>query len=169
MKLHHNSQKHFDFNDRIYFISTKTKENFPYFNTEIYSKILINVIWNSQKLKKFYIYGYIIMPNHLHIMIEPMNYSISKILQSIKLNSSMDINKLIKYNFNNQYYNVEGGKSIFRLPKRKFAWQLGFHDHLIRSQNDFLNHINYIKNNPIHHGIKIPNINLFINNPLPIK
>ena len=35
----------------------------------------------------------------------------------------------------------------------KFQWQRGFHDHIIRNENDFLNHLNYIKINPTKHKL----------------
>lgn len=34
-----------------------------------------------------------------------------------------------------------------------FKWQKSFHDHIIRSHKDYLNHVRYIYNNPSKHGI----------------
>ncbi len=34
-----------------------------------------------------------------------------------------------------------------------FRWQSSFRDHLIRDGRDYLNHLNYIKNQPLKHGL----------------
>lgn len=118
-----------------------------------------------------------IIPNHVHFLIKPgKEFNISKMMQTIKINSSRDINKII---FNKCYF--EGEKSIFclqnyfllRLRKKLyqfqsqfhqkygqnqpefpyFKWQQSFYNHIIRNQKDFNIHLNYIFKNPQKHNI----------------
>jgi REP element-mobilizing transposase RayT len=53
--------------------------------------------------------------------------------------------KLLKSRFHQKYLN--------RHPFPKFQWQESFHDHYIRSENDFDEHMEYIANNPYKHGL----------------
>ena len=38
-------------------------------------------------------------------------------------------------------------------PKVRFKWQSSFRDHLIRDEVDYLNHLNYIKKQPLKHQL----------------
>jgi len=79
----------------VYFITTFTKDRFPYFKESIFCELLAFEIELASHLKNFGIYGYVIMPDHIHILIQPMgDYNISKIIQFIKRNSSKNINRL---------------------------------------------------------------------------
>ncbi len=37
--------------------------------------------------------------------------------------------------------------------QEKAVWQRRFWEHLIRDEQDFINHVNYIHYNPVHHGL----------------
>ena len=37
--------------------------------------------------------------------------------------------------------------------KEKAVWQRRFWEHLIRDEQDFINHVDYIHYNPVHHGL----------------
>ena len=74
---------------------------------------------------------YVIMPNHIHLLIAidgPMKasaptISVPNLIRSFKVLVSKEI-----------------GQSI---------WQRSYHDHIIRGEEDYLNHLRYIENNPI--------------------
>ena len=74
---------------------------------------------------------YVIMPNHIHLLIAidgPMKasaptISVPNLIRSFKVLVSKEI-----------------GQSI---------WQRSYHDHIIRDEEDYLNHLRYIENNPI--------------------
>ena len=44
-------------------------------------------------------------------------------------------------------------KHLNKLPFPIFRWQKSYHDHIIRDESDFDNHIQYIKYNPIKHNL----------------
>jgi REP element-mobilizing transposase RayT len=44
---------------------------------------------------------------------------------------------------------IHGNKQLFP----RFVWQSSFRDHIIRDENDFLNHLEYIYSNAIKHGM----------------
>jgi len=123
-----------------------------------------------KKLKEFYLYGFCVVYDHIHLMIHPgEKYNISQIIKSLKENISRDINYII---FN---YVYEGDTSTCRLHIRelikqyqktfiqkyqqninlfpKFQWQKSFHDHIIRNGVDFYNHFNYTVYNHLKHQL----------------
>jgi REP element-mobilizing transposase RayT len=83
----------------IYFITTSTKDRFPYFKESIFCELLAFEIELASHLKNFETYGYVIMPDHLHLLVQLMgDYNISKIVQFIKRNSSRSIKRILNRN-----------------------------------------------------------------------
>ncbi len=80
-----------------------------------------------------------ILPDHLHFMIKPDDINqLSKIISSIKYSFSKSITT----------------KSTLGNSKReKGIWQRRFYDHIIRSEEDFNRHLDYIHYNPVKHGL----------------
>ena len=77
---------------------------------------------------RYELHDYIIMPNHVHMLIIPeINYSISEILHSIKSFSAHQINKI--------------------LNRKGKLWQKESFDRMIRSHSDFFDKKEYIKHN----------------------
>ena len=79
---------------------------------------------------------YVIMPNHIHIIIsiESANFSGasgSPLPTNSKLSQYIGTLK--------RFCNKQIGANI---------WQTGFYDHIIRDEEDYLNHIQYIDENP---------------------
>ena len=81
--------------------------------------------------------GYAILDDHFHFLINPNGADISKIMQSIKLRFTR---RYIKQTATTEAQPVS-------------LWQRRFWDHLIRDENDFQRHLDYIHYNPVKHGI----------------
>lgn len=173
MYLHRNSPKRFYLKDAIYFVTTNTYEKYPYFKDEVLAEITISNLLFFKKQYKFLLFGFVLMLDHFHGLIQPRDdYSISKIMQSFKKSSSRDINNYVgaihesrlrrgkQYSFHlNKTYNIpkvkEKSHNGFGQPRlrRRFKWQTSFYDHIIRDEKDFYNHLNYIKDNPVKAGL----------------
>ena len=65
--LYSNSQKRDFTNNSIYFIVTKTFYNFPYFKEPIFCELLIEELKLCKELKKFKLYGFCIIDDHLNL------------------------------------------------------------------------------------------------------
>ena len=78
--------------------------------------------------KKYELYAVVVLDDHVHIIINPTD-ALSKIMHSIKSFTAHEINKML-----NRTGNI---------------WQDENHDRVIRSEDEFLEKINYIVNNPI--------------------
>jgi putative transposase len=118
---------HFEIDGGIYFITTRIK-NEGRFLTEHEAEIVVNTILDSSTRKEITLYAYVIMPNHVHLLIKPTSYGISKAMQFIKGRSSRQMN--------------EGN-----------FWQKGFFDFGILTEEKFREKFNYIHSNPVKWGL----------------
>lgn len=143
-----------------YFITTKTKFNIKWFIDFKLCKIFIRNLEMCKQLYTFEIYSFIIMPDHLHIVICPKGiFNISQIMQSLKQNISRDINRhnganaastpRSKLLLDTKYGTTEtiewaGRTAESFLQVEEFRWQSSFHDRLIRNDIEFNNVMDYI-------------------------
>jgi len=117
--------------------------------------LLCQTLRTNKKLKQFKLYSAVIMPDHVHILLQPNLEiaSISEIMRSIKTNSSRDINK---------YLESAVARPRFHYEIPLFRWHKSFYDHIIRDDKDLLTHIRYIQYNHLKHHrkptIKMPKI-----------
>lgn len=170
MQIHKNSQKRYYEENSTYFIVAKTFQNFPYFKEPIFCELFVKELKLCRELKKFKLYGFCVIYDHLNLIIHPGNeFNISKIIKSLKENVSRDINYVIANNHN------EGDTSTCRLRVRKlikdyqiqfikkygknqtvipkFKWQKSYYDHIIRNNKDFEYHHNYAVYNFQKHNL----------------
>lgn len=88
----------------------------------------------------YYLYAYTIMPNHIHMLIKALEkdgtpVSLSEIMKSFKGSTARNINKAL---------NREGT-----------LWFREYFDHWVRSQQELVNVIEYIRNNPVKAGLAV--------------
>jgi putative transposase len=129
-------------------------------------------IFLAQEWMGFVLYGFVVMPDHLHIMIMPAGkYNVSQIMHNIKRNTSRSANIWLPHryqvgeddhSYTKMSHNYVGeddhprlrkNVTIINMVETKFAWQTSFHDHIIRDERDLFYHLEYINNNPIKHGV----------------
>jgi putative transposase len=124
-----------------------TDNNIVFITIVTYNRrpILLNNIETLRNAFKSVKYDYkiiadIILPDHLHLLIQAEKAEdFSKIIASFKANFSKNMP------FNNE----QNPKQIER--REKGIWQRKYYDHIIRNENDFHRHIDYIHYNSIKH------------------
>ena len=108
-----------------------------------YGKIVDNVIKNIPEHLMITVDRYVIMPNHIHlIIIIPNNEKIRAIRES-PLRGRSVISKAIGY------IKMNASKEIHNRLGNNTIWQRGFHDHIIRDQCDYEEISKYISENPL--------------------
>jgi putative transposase len=113
-------------NDRLFFITTITAHRQPIFRREAAANLLIETLAHYRDERKYLLHEFVIMPDHLHILLTPWDeISLERAVQFIK-----------------------GGFS-FRLKFRGPAWQASFSNHRIRDLEDYENHREYVRMNPV--------------------
>jgi putative transposase len=98
--------------------------------TEGETKIVEETILELASEKEIILYAYVIMPDHIHLLIKPVKYGISKTMQLIKGRASRKINK-------------------------GSFWQKGFFDFTILTDKKFQEKYNYIHYNPVKKDLVI--------------
>jgi putative transposase len=121
---------------RIFFVTSKTDQGKALLQSERMANLLIDVLRRYVAEHKFRVIEFVVMPDHFHIL--------------LGLDETMKVEKavqLIKGNFS------------FR-AKKEFGiqgeiWQRGFSDVRIRTRDSLLNHIEYIRQNPVKAGLAV--------------
>ena len=84
---------HFLIENSCYFLTSTTYNRKPIFHNDHYAQILCNIIYNLRKRKKISLMGFVIMPEHFHLLIIPAKgIEIPWIMQEIKKGSARLIN-----------------------------------------------------------------------------
>jgi putative transposase len=77
--------------------------------------------------------AYVVMPDHIHWLVELRAFSLDFIMQRFKSSSALRINRML------------GRSGRF--------WQSSYHDHAIRSDESLFRHAMYVVGNPIRAGL----------------
>ncbi len=110
----------------------------PHINLTKYGNIVNKYLQTmDSKYDNAHIDKYVIMPNHLHMIIEISNPLLNNGMSQAPSPTNAIIPKFIS--LYKRYCNHEIGHNIF---------QRSFHDHIIRGETDYLKIWNYIDTNP---------------------
>lgn len=55
--------------DAIIFVTTNTLDSKPIFSNDAYAREAIEVLYRVQELHPFFLFGFVIMPNHAHLLL----------------------------------------------------------------------------------------------------
>jgi len=90
--------------------------------------------------KRYGLHSYVIMPNHLHVLVTPFGeHTLSKIIKGWKSVSTREINKL---------RGERGEDTASTIKKSGVVWQKESFDHIVRSAESFTKFKRYIDENP---------------------
>jgi putative transposase len=81
----------------------------------------------------FEIIAWVVLPNHFHLLIDPVDNNVSTLMKRVKLSFSTCYRKRV---------GARSGR----------VWQYRFWDHIIRDQSDLNRHVDYVHYNPVKHG-----------------
>ena len=129
-------------------------DNIPENKNQIEAKMILNEFgiiandqleWLQNQYPYIILHSYIVMPNHIHAVIE-IDSSLLKTVPNLD-----EPNKIEKIKSLSQImgaFKTTSSKLIHEAGKIDFAWHRSFHDHIIRDESAYLNIVNYIENNP---------------------
>jgi putative transposase len=106
-----------------YFITTATHNRRRLFQVERNAELLLETLDHYRA--SYLLHAYVVMPDHVHILVTPTDITIERTMQLIK-----------------------GGFS-YRLASKLPVWQRGFTDHRIRDNADYDIRREYIHKNPV--------------------
>jgi REP-associated tyrosine transposase len=125
-----------DYGPRTYFVTFCTADRRRLFQVDLYAKFFSEVLQNYRKAGKFLLHEFVIMPDHIHLLLTPTGITLERAVQYIKGGSSHDLRKR---------FGIAGE-----------IWQRGFTDHRIRTGEDYERHRDYIHENAsrAHHVLR---------------
>ena len=120
--------------ESTYFVTSSTWEKKHILQSERMAGLLIDVLQNYRAQRKFLLHEFVIMPNHFHLLINP--------LEGTTLERAMQL--------------IKGGFS-FRAKKelgiQGEIWQTSFFDRRIRDAAEYQKYRDYIWQNPVAAGL----------------
>ncbi len=120
-------------------------------------RMLRAAIADVRAVHPFTINAWILLPDHMHCIwqLPEGDTNFSKRWGLIKAGFTRRIHKMIRDNgmgINGMLFYAQPSKSQKQRHER-LIWQRRFWEHMIRNENDYNNHCDYIHFNPVKHGL----------------
>ncbi|MDZ7657813.1 REP-associated tyrosine transposase [Fodinibius sp.] len=139
---------------QYYFCTTSITKWYPVFTRIEYFSLIINSLIFCQRNKDLSIHAYVIMLNHMHLIISAGKpESIPNIFRDLKRHTSSEISSLLKT------HGKSNALRIFKKTANKSnkdqeykVWQSGYHPISLETEHFFKQKLNYIHHNPVHKG-----------------
>jgi REP element-mobilizing transposase RayT len=142
---------HFEIDCGIYFVTTRLKEKGDLLSEDeagVTKKIILRMV----EEKELVAYAYVIMPDHLHALLKPTTFGISKTMKLIKGRTARMINLSREAKASpTRKEQIPQGRGDFSRPTN--VWQKGFFDFTIQTERKFREKFNYIHYNPVKRGL----------------
>jgi putative transposase len=108
-----------------YFVTSATFNRRRLFQVEANAELFLEVLQKYRREGHYKLHAFVVMPDHIHLLLTPQGASIEQIVGLIK-----------------------GGFS-HRVGSKFPVWQRGFTDHRIRNEDEFQTRREYIHQNPV--------------------
>ena len=119
---------------RTFFVTSTTVGRRALLQSDRMAQLLVDVLAENRRKKRFLLHEFVIMPNHFHLLLTPAaEVPLEKALQLIKGGFSYRAKREIHFAFE--------------------IWQASFVNHRIRGAEDYKHHRSYIWENPVKAGL----------------
>jgi len=134
-----------------YFATSTIVEWIPLFTRKPYFDIIIESLKFCRKNKGLKIYAYVIMDNHVHLLIS--GEYLSNIIKDFKRHTAKELIKALKVDGKQWVLSqFKFHKLAYKKDSNYQVWQEGFHPQIIYSDEVLNQKIEYIHNNPVRAG-----------------
>ena len=142
---------------RAHFITATVVDWIDVFSRQIYRDCIIESLSYCIKNKGMILYGYVIMSNHIHLIIQSENCELSDLLRDFKKFTATRILDLIKNTpeSRREWMLERFHKATFSHNRNKNyqLWQYGNHAEEIYSEKFLWTKLDYIHLNPVRAGL----------------
>jgi putative transposase len=157
------------------FITVVTSRRQRVFVDELSVDFLLSAMRRVREKYPFNHYGHVILPDHFHWLFEPVgDPDFSKVVAAMKREVTWRIKDKMSARLCRPAVKEVGRQTLADKSQRQtFAdygfsgetlgkriakiqlplWQKRFYDHLIRDEQDFARHLDYLHYNPVKHGL----------------
>ena len=143
--------KHYENTDTVRFVTFSCYHNYNLFKTDRIIEIFISRLIQLKIKHKFDLYGFVVMPNHIHLVLRPrIDQQLGRIIGELKSLTAREIFatwKEIGLEIFHKLKVVRNGKT------QNVFWQRRYYDNNCRSIENAIEKINYCHNNPVVSGL----------------
>ncbi|MCK5148761.1 transposase [bacterium] len=138
-------------NQYPYFVTGTIIQWLPLFSNPEVVQYLFNSLVFMQEHQRLRVYAFVIMENHLHLVVS--SHNLSKELGDFKSFTARQIIDYYKRNDSNLILKkLADEKQVFKKDRVYQFWQEGSHPQEIQTKNMMIQKIEYIHNNPVRRG-----------------
>ena len=112
-----------------YFVTSQCWERRPLFQADELARLFLHKLYGYAAQRRYRLHEFVVMPNHIHLIITPVQISIEHAMQLIKGGYSHAVR--------------ETGRVALEI------WQEGFTDRRLRNYGEYLERRRYIHLNPV--------------------
>ena len=138
-----------------YFITLTLVEWQNLLHIPLYAEIIIDSIRFCQQKKGLELFGYVIMPSHIHLIARSEETPIGDVVRDLKKYTANQITERLAKDLEHKSMLkvfAEAASQIKRNSRYK-VWQDGFHPEVIMSNRFFYQKLKYIHDNPVEAGL----------------
>lgn len=130
--------RHYDNEGTARFVTFNCYRNMPALDSELAKSTFLTYLIEARKKHNFRIYGYVVMPNHVHLVLHPPEgMKLGLVIGQIKSKVARHLLSDVKV--------PDGARRVF--------WQKRCYDHNCRSPESVIEKINYCHTNPVRSGL----------------
>ena len=122
----------------------------PLFTNPDIVRIVLDSMTFLQSNKRWTIYAYVIMENHLHLIVSSKD--LSKEMGDFKSYTARTIIDLYRTNYSMALKNLAASKMLFKRDRKYQFWQEGSHPEQIQNREMMRQKVEYIHYNPVRRG-----------------
>jgi REP element-mobilizing transposase RayT len=135
----------------VYFVTFTVHQWVDIFTRPIYRDILLESLRYCQETKGLKIFAWVIMSNHIHLIVRSQDENLSDIIRDLKKFTSKKIVKAIEDNPHES--RKEWLLLALKVENKIWFWEEGYHGVEINSIEMFESKVNYIHLNPVRNGL----------------
>jgi REP-associated tyrosine transposase len=148
-------QHHYYGGNHLHFVTASTYRRARLFDFHLFKEIFIQTLDQLGTLLEFRLLGYVLMPEHFHLLIWPQEKANpSRIVASLKQRTARTILQVLKQEAQSNWF--QSMLEAVRLPASVHdeatfrVWQRRFYDFNVWSDKKRLEKLDYMHDNPVH-------------------
>ncbi len=117
--------------EKTYFVTLETRQRRPVFAAASMADLLVQQIYRQRAQKRFALHEFVIMPDHVHLLVTPRAMNVEQSIQLLKEDFAREL--------------------LEQMSLRTEIWAPSFSERRIRDGADYQMHARYIAGNPVRH------------------
>ncbi len=127
----------------LHFITCSCYQRKPWLETASRRDLFLNVLEQTRQRYRFVVYGYVVMPEHFHLlMCEPQEGDPSKAMQIVKQVYAQRFLRLLP-----------SSEGTFSSTGPRHVWQARFYDFNVWTEHKRVEKLRYMHRNPVTRGL----------------